>query len=236
MTAPIVIQFASVEALEREFENNLRHGGTFASGVSGFVQTDDCTVAIVHPTSKARLTLPAQIALVVPDQGVGIALAEFNPTVRETLADFVKNGNAPGDEKQSPSMTENVYARLRGLSPVEARKVAAGHKMDERVVAERIYGKAVWDTLLKNSRITIPEVSRIARMGAIPRPLLEQIVSNNTWLNAPHIRRALLSNPRLSGEMIMKVLRITPRNELRMVAKQTTYSSQIRSAARKLLG
>ncbi len=239
MSNPITIQFAGVEELEREFEDNLRHGGTFASGITGFAQTDDCTVILVHPRTNTRMTLPAQIALVVGEgngQGVGIALKGFNATVREKLAGFVKAGSRPPGEKETRSAPDNVYARLRGLSPVDQRKTAASHKMDERVVLERIYGKTVWKSLLDNSRITVPEVSRIARMGAMPRPLLEQIVSNATWLNAPHIRRALLSNPRLSGEMIMKVLRVTPRSELRLVAKQTTYSSQIRSAARKLLG
>ena len=55
----------------------------------------------------------------------------------------------------------------------------------------------------------------MARKGSIPRPLLELIVENNTWIQAPIVRRAILGNPRVSTEAIMKLLRMTPKHELR---------------------
>ena len=113
--------------------------------------------------------------------------------------------------------------------------MAHSRNLSERVAPERMYGKFVWESLLRNSSITVPEVARIARMGTLPRPLLELIVSNGAWINAPHIRRALLSNPRLTGEMINKVVRAMPRNELKLAKKQTSYSQAVRAAASKLL-
>jgi hypothetical protein len=50
------------------------------------------------------------------------------------------------------------------------------------------------------------------------------------------VRRALLSNPKLTPEGILKVLRVTPRPELKLVDKQTAYPTAVREAARKLLG
>jgi hypothetical protein len=49
------------------------------------------------------------------------------------------------------------------------------------------------------------------------------------------VRRALLSNPRVSSEAIMKLLRITPKHELKIIHKTTTYSSHVRDMARKVL-
>jgi hypothetical protein len=102
-------------------------------------------------------------------------------------------------------------------------------------VLERLYGKNVWETLLRNPRLTPPEVSRIARYGSLPRVLLEVILANTTWLQAAEVRRAVLSNPRLGTDQIVKVLRLVPKHELRLAAVQTAYPHAVRNAARVLL-
>ena len=45
-----------------------------------------------------------------------------------------------------------------------------------------MYGKNVWEALLRNPRLTAPEVARIARMGQLPRPLIEIIVGSDEKL------------------------------------------------------
>jgi hypothetical protein len=137
----------------------------------------------------------------------------------------------PVDQQKQPARHE----RLRKLSLTDQQKIARTGDLNDRVTLERIYGKHVWEGLLHNPKLTVPEVARIARKGTMPRPLLEFIVDNNAWIQAAIVRRALLGNPRVSGEAIMKLLRITPKHELRAIYKTTTYSTQVREAARKVL-
>ena len=73
-------------------------------------------------------------------------------------------------------------------------------------------------------------------MGALPRPLVELICGNGGWLQIPEVRRALLSNPRVPADQVMKILRLVPRHELRLAAIQTAYPQAVRSAAKLLLG
>jgi hypothetical protein len=129
----------------------------------------------------------------------------------------------------------HVHERLRGLTLVAQVKLAASGELHERIVLERLYGKNVWETLLRNPRLTPPEVSRIARYGALPRVLLEIILGNATWLQMPEVRRALLTNPRLGTDQVLKVLRLTPKHELRLAAIQTAYPHAVRQAAKLLL-
>ena len=129
----------------------------------------------------------------------------------------------------------NVHERLRGLNLVAQLKVATSGELHERIVLERLYGKNVWETLLRNPRLTPPEVSRIARYGSLPRILLEIILANSAWLAVPEVRRALLSNPRLGTDQIAKVLRLVPKHELRLAAIQTAYPHAVRNAAKMLL-
>ncbi|CAN5170786.1 hypothetical protein BH11MYX1_BH11MYX1_18410 [soil metagenome] len=128
-----------------------------------------------------------------------------------------------------------MHERLRGLTLVQQTKLAAAGEASERIVLERMYGKTVWEPLLRNPRLTPPEVARIARMGALPRPMLELICTNGAWLQVPEIRRALLSNPRLAPDQITRVLRMLPKHELKLAATQASYGQAVRDVAKRLI-
>lgn len=129
----------------------------------------------------------------------------------------------------------NVQERIRSLTNPQRQKLARTGEQRERVALERQYGKDIWESLLRNPKLTPPEVARIARKGSLPLPQIEAIVNNRRWLRAPAVRRALLSNPRLRGEVLMTVLRQVPKNELKLVPKQTAYPMATRQAAERLL-
>ena len=155
--------------------------------------------------------------------------------------EVASEGAGADDEADDPvsggarRIPPSVRQRLRGLALTAQIKLAAGGELHERIVLEQLYGKNVWETLLRNPRLTAPEVARIARYGSLPRVLIEVIVGNNAWLQVPEIRRALLANPRLAPDQIMKVLRLTPKHELKLAAIQTAYPHGVRNAARLLL-
>jgi hypothetical protein len=138
-------------------------------------------------------------------------------------------------ETEAKKTAAGLHDRMRGLTMAMQIKMAHTGEASERIVLERLYGKNVWEGLLRNPRLTGPEVARIARMGALPRPLMEIIVGNGGWLQIPEVRRALLSNPRLATDHIMRILRILPKHELKLAAQQTAYPLAVRDVAKKLL-
>jgi hypothetical protein len=158
---------------------------------------------------------------------------------RDAATMDAETANPDDDDDDEPGsgdpVARNVYERLRGLTLVQQYKVARAGEMHERVALERIYGKQVWEQLLRNPRITAHEVARIARMGNLPRPQLEIIVGNATWLGVPEVRRALLANTRLGIELIPRILRHLPRHELKLVPTQIAYPLAVREAARRML-
>jgi hypothetical protein len=135
----------------------------------------------------------------------------------------------------SDLQAESKQAKLRHLNAAQQLKVARTGELSDRVAVERLYGKQVWEALLHNPRLSIPEVARIARKGTVPKPLLELIVENGAWIKAAAVRRALLSNPKIGSDSIAKLLRITPKHELKIIEKGTAYGNAVRDAARKLL-
>ena len=131
--------------------------------------------------------------------------------------------------------SSNKQEKLRKLNAAQQLKVARTGELADRIAVERLYGKQVWDALLHNPRLSIPEVARIARKGTVPKPLLDYILENGGWIKADAVRRALLSNPKIGAESVLKLLRITPKHELKLIEKGTAYAPPVREAARKLL-
>lgn len=147
-----------------------------------------------------------------------------------------------GDDNQSDERgakakahAATMHERLRHLTLAQQIKLAHTGEVSERIILERMYGKNVWEALLRNPRVTGPEVARIARMGSLPRPLVEIIVGNGGWLQIPEVRRALLSNPRLGTDQILRILRLLPRHELKLAGMQTAYPVAVREAAKRIL-
>ena len=177
-----------------------------------------------------------------PPSEISLADIDSQPPEAHPDADAVADENAGAEaaaDEDLPDETRkaalNLHERLRGLTLIQQIKIAQHGEVSERIILERMYGKNVWEPLLRNPRLTGPEVARIARMGALPRTLIEIIVGNGGWLQIPEVRRALLSNPRLGTDQIMRVLRLLPKHELKLAAVQTAYPFAVRSAAKTML-
>lgn len=134
-----------------------------------------------------------------------------------------------------PERPESLNGRIRALSLAESLRLARAGNYSERVALERMHGKLVWEALLRNPGLTIPEVGRIAGMGTLPRGLVDLICGNPAWVSSEEVRRKLLSNPRLRGQNLMKVLRALSKAELALLPSQTAYPYAVREAAKRLL-
>jgi hypothetical protein len=142
---------------------------------------------------------------------------------------------AESDKASAYNAVLERQQRFRNLEVGERLRIARGPSQEQRVLLERIYGSAVWDALLRNPKITIPEVARIAKKGTLPRPLIDLICDNEQWIHQSVVRRALLANPRLGADSAMKVLRTLPQRELKIVPQQRAYPATVRAAAARLI-
>jgi Tfp pilus assembly protein PilZ len=176
--------------------------------------------------ARVREFVLAACAADAEDEGTQPAAehdAEYDPAEDRDLA---------ADQR---AIVQARAAKLRNLTPAQRMQVARGSVQEERVLLERLYGSAVWELLLRNPKITLPEVARMARKGTMPRPLLDVIAENEQWIRHSLVRRALLANPRLGPDAINRVLRTLPPRELKLVPQQTAYPQSVRQAATRLM-
>jgi hypothetical protein len=184
-----------------------------------------------------------------PSEDEGAETEQDNESKSESESDRESENEREGESKRDGESEDEAQARLAGrlnlvterqqrlrnIDMGERMRIARGTNMELRVLLERLYGAAVWDALLHNPKITIPEVARIAKKGTLSRPLIDMIVDNEQWIHQSLVRRALLGNPRLGPESAMKVLRTLPQRELKLVPHQTAYPATVRSAAARLI-
>lgn len=225
------MRFDDLDALVFALDE-LRRGRAFVDGSTGHEVFAPCELELVHPDGGEPLVLTGTVVMPKEVQeaqgGVGLSLDAVDP---DGLAAFAApRSSEPEERAASPAL------RLKELGLTEQLRLArSSASLQERTLLERMLGKAAWEALLRNPRITVPEVARIARKGTVPRPLIELIVDNATWARAAPVRRALLANRKLGADAIGKVLRLTPRHELQLMAKQGAYPAAVRTAARRLL-
>jgi hypothetical protein len=240
----VVIELAA----DAQHARDLSAGGVFVPGCALELNAE---CALVVRGAAGELCLEARVVFLDPGRGAGLELVGFGAEMKEQLAglgglalgsgeldlpadddddDDDDDGGGRGDPAVQPARD-----RLRYLPLAQQLRKANSADLQERVLLERRYGKNVWEALLRNPRLTAPEVARIARMGMLPRPLIELIVGNGAWLQMPEVRRALLANPRLQTDQILRVLRLLPKHELRLAAVQTSYPYPVRDAAKRLL-
>ena len=232
------------------FVEDVSAGGVFVPD-GNLALNDECELVVRGHSGE--IALPARVVYIDPARGTGLELLGFGPTIKERIVALAQApepepGPAPpvdsdaaaddaddDDDDATPDKPKNLQDRLRGLTLAQQVRKANSSDPSTRIILERMYGKNVWEALLRNSRLTSPEVARLARMGTLPRIQLETIVNNGAWLQIPEVRRALLTNPRLGTDQIMRVLRLMPKHELKVAATTSAYTFAVRDAAKRMI-
>jgi hypothetical protein len=247
---------STIDALRAEVPNLLKRRA-FVVGAECAEMRRPCGFSIVHPVTGARLLFPAEVVWAEtsgPRKGVGVELRAVDPDV---LTAFVENAagsttsatpsgdgrektlaeNEPdaGERAEGDGRAKTLYEKVRGFSAREREACARSGVLPERIALERCYGASVWEGIVQNPQVTPPEVARIARNGTIPKSVLGIVVANAGWLSVGEVQRALLSNPRVKGAELDRVLRALAPAELRRVAQQTSYGAAVRQAAQRLV-
>jgi hypothetical protein len=251
------LEYSGPDALRADFESNLRKARAFVAGATGVSERELCELVLVHPTSGKTFSVTVDVVWVKRDEpgaGVGVQFPDFDAQSLAALRAFVEGSDdeaRPGaaavlptdatdatnaqSESTAGRTPRNVYERVRKLSIRERETMARQGTLPERVALERCFGSAVWEGLLQNPNLTPPEVMRIAKNGSLSQPLVGAIVSNGAWLAKPEVQRALLSNPRVAGMHLDRVLRAMSQTDLARVAQQSSYRIPVRLAAKRLL-
>lgn len=235
------VEFESEDELHREFEANLSAGGLLLSSTEKPAEMS--TIQLNLSLSEGGSFATGATVVRLFDGAFAVSI-EGNPG--EILSSLTGKAKAPVekklDEKKLDEKAEiaggkqtSVWDRVRALPYAEKIILATKTDRSERAVLIQENDPQILYYLLKNPRITMEEVLRIARMTSISAMVADQIAKTTHWSTNQEIRSALVNNPRTAPALALKLLPTLPEAEIRHIAKSTAVSQALKQAAMRIL-
>lgn len=235
--ATYLAAFESEEELRREHEANLAFNALSLATGEGEPLHAAVQVTLRGPwggeaTVRATVVaaLPAGIALAIdgnPDEILQRLLVRVPQQVAAEPA-------PPADESSEPSGSS--WDRVRGLSQTEKILLAVKADRTERAMLLQDNDPRVLLSLLRNPRLTIDEVARVAKSSFLTYQLADVILQAAAWMASLDVRLALIRNPKTPQAFALRILPTLPDVEVRAIARGGTSMALKQAALRRLQG
>jgi len=225
--AEFVAEFESEQELRDEHRDNLSFGALrLPTGESVALHTA-LRVTLRGPWA-GEIAVPATVVAVLPD---GIALAvEGNPD--EILARLLVRP----EEEEPPEKSQNTWDRMRGLSQMEKILLAVKADRTERALLLQDNDPRVLLSILRNPRLTVDEVARLAKSSFLNYQIADVIVKTGQWMAILDVRLALIRNAKTPQAFSLQILPTLPDSEIKAIARAGTSMALKQAALRRLQG
>jgi len=220
------VAFDGPEELEAEWRHSLGAGGLRVETNARLAPFTPVTLTLRVGDGPA-VTVKATVVAPLPG-GLALALEGKPEELKERLLAAPPPGGAP--EKD-----ESLWDRLRSLTHVEKLMLAQKADRTERAVLLQDSDPQVLLYLLKNPRIGVEEVVRIAKSHLLQYATAEIIVKTPQWYANPDVKAALVHNTRVPLAMALRILPTLPESELKAIARGAATSQMLKQAALKLV-
>lgn len=228
-TAPLAFtaEFESEEELQAEYRTNISAGGLRLPTAEKLAPFTALSVTL-RLTGRGEATLGATVVAILPG-AVALALQGNAEKLLESLL------AEPEEKPEAPEREGNLWDRVRALSHLEKVMLAPKADRSERILLVQDNDPQVLYGLLKNPRITIDEVLRVAKSAFITYQIAELIMKTGQWINNLDVRVALIHNAKTPQVFTLRLLPGLPESEIRTISRGAATSMALKTAALKLL-
>lgn len=226
--AAFLVEFADEDELATEERAHLAFGGLVVACDEPLAPRTPVEL-LLRVAGGGEVSVGAQV--VAPMAG-GLALhLEGNPAeILEALR------VAPESEDDEATRT-SLWERLRGMTPPQKMLLAPKADRVTRALLVQESDPQILFALLKNPRLSIDEVVRVAKSSFLSFQAAELILKTSPWFSNLDVRLALVHNPRTPLPFALRILPTLPDHEVRPIAKGAATSMALKQAAlRKIQG
>jgi hypothetical protein len=223
-----ILEFESEEELRAEERAHLSVGGLLLRPAGPLAPFAKVTVTL-RLLGRGETTVAA---IVVGSPPGGLAL-QFEGNAAGVVAALLAEPVAEPEETEPEKTT--LWERLRGMTLPQ--KILLAPKADRVTRALLIHESdpQVLFALLKNPRLSIDEVVRVAKSPYLSFQAAELILRTSAWASNLDVRLALVHNPKLPVPFALRLLPTLPDHEVRAIAKGAATSMPLKQAALKRL-
>jgi hypothetical protein len=145
----------------------------------------------------------------------------------------------PADEEETPAEDEeefqSKYQMAQAMGVGEKIKMALTGDKEWRTILIRDSNKLVNGAVVKNPRITEPEILSIAKSVIQNDEITRVICMNKEWIKNYEIRKALVLNNKTPLPIALRFMGFLVEKDLSAMAKSKNISSVLSNQARRLL-
>jgi len=229
-------EFESEQELTDEHRANLSFGALRLPTVDSVNLHTALTVTLRGPWA-AEIAVSATVVAVLPD---GIALAiEGNPDeilTRLLVRPSMAVETAAEEEETTPEKSQTTWDRMRGLSQMEKILLAVRADRTERALLLQDNDPRVLLSILRNPRLTVDEVVRLAKSSFLTYQIVEVIMKTGQWMSSLDVRLALIHNAKTPQAFSLRILPTLPDSEIKTIARAGTSMALKQAALRRLQG
>lgn len=221
------IEFESEEELREEHRTNLSQRGLRLPVSERPAPFTPAEVTLRGP-SGGEAKVKATVVAPLPD---GVAL-HFECDADALLAALLS-------PPVPPAANGNVsdWDRLRGMSRTEKLLHAARADRNDRLILVQDGDPQVLYALLKNPRLTVDEVVRVAKSAYLTYQTAELLLKTGQWAANAEVKAALVHNPKTPQVFALRILPGLPEAEIKAIARGAATSMALKQAAlRRLQG
>lgn len=232
-SAAFIAEFENEQELRDEHRSNLSFGALRLFTVEKVAAYTVLQVTLRGPWG-GEIGVRATVVAVLAD---GIALAvEGNPD--EILARLLTRPSpdtAP-EEDEPPEKSQNTWDKMRGLSQMEKILLAVKADRTERAFLLQDNDPRVLLSILRNPRLTVDEVVRLAKSSFLTYQIADVIMKTGQWMASLDVRLALIHNPKTPQAFSLQILPSLPDSEIKTIARGGTSIALKQAALRRLQG
>ncbi len=161
-----------------------------------------------------------------------------NPEEEERLAKeelarkkYVSTEDEDDAEEEVPAERKSLYSQLANLTSAQKIKLALLGNMEARKLMIKESNRLIQESVVKNPRITNPEIQAIASNKQTSQEILRMISSNRTWMRKYALKLAMVQNPKTPQQVSFSLMNQLRTNELKTLAKSKAVSGQVAKQA-----
>ncbi|PYQ59469.1 MAG: hypothetical protein DMF58_11520 [Acidobacteria bacterium] len=228
--------FESEQELTDEHRVNLSFGALRLPTIESVDLHTALTVTLRGPWA-AEIAVSATVVAVLPD---GIALAiEGNPDeilTRLLARPSMAVEKAAEEEETTREKSQNTWDRMRSLPQMEKILLAVRADRTERALLLQDNDPRVLLSILRNPRLTVDEVVRLAKSSFLTYQIVEVIMKTGQWMSSLDVRLALIHNAKTPQAFSLRILPTLPDSEIKTIARAGTSMALKQAALRRLQG
>src|SRR5438270_9125256 len=229
-SAAFTAEFESEEELRLEHAANLSFNA-LALETSEAIARDATLLVTLRGPWGGETFVKATVVAALPGR-IALAIEGDSEEMLRRLLERVEEQEAP----EPPEKQQNAWDRMRSLSQMEKLLLAVKADRSERALLAQDNDPRVLLSLLRNPRLTVDEVARLAKSSFLTYQIADVIMKTGQWMANLDVRLGLIHNAKTPPAFAMRILPTLPESEVRSIARGGTNMALKTAALRQLQG